>query len=102
MSDHIELLAQLQDGYTKHSQKLRDAAAKAIRALAAQVKLLTFEPVLEKLQAQNEALKEQVKEYNQFLINLTHRTYDTTDANDLLDLIDSGRTRIKAMGDKND
>lgn len=35
-----------------------------IEELEAQIKLLTFEPVLGKLQAQNEALKKQIEEFD--------------------------------------
>lgn len=63
-----------------------------------QVKLLTFEPVLEKLLAQNEALQEQVKEYDKALTNLAISPspvgkYWKDYATDEL-------IRIKAMGEK--
>ena len=61
MKDYKELLKQSKyfDETGKLGEWIEDAT-EAIHELQEQVKLLTFEPVLEKLQAQNESLQEQV------------------------------------------
>ena len=55
MKDHTELLKDLD--YESPANHVCKSAAKAIRELQEQIKLLAFEPVLEKLQAQNESLQ---------------------------------------------
>ncbi len=65
--------------------------------LEEQLKLLTFEPVLEKLQAQNEALQGQVKEYEKLLDAIEHYIEDDIE---LQENMSNDPARIKKMGEK--